>query len=208
MTEKEEKDTEQRIFEAASRIFQRHGYGGARMQEIADEADINISMLHYYYRSKEQLFEKVYQQKMELFFPVTFELWDTDLPLDEKIKKIIDNWYSFHKANPRIIQFWVREMNENPQRFSKFMENLSIEPHPKFDRQIKDEIKQGNITNVDPHQLSASIGALTLFPMIIKPLEQSLHNWDDQQYEQFMEERKAFLVDFILNGINYKKNDE
>jgi AcrR family transcriptional regulator len=208
MAEKEKKDTEQQIFEAACRIFKRYGYGGARMQEIADEANVNISMLHYYYRSKDQLFEKVYQQQMEQFLPATFELWNVDLPLDEKIKKIIDNWYSFYKANPRIIQFWIREMNENPQRFSKFRKTLHIEPHQIFDRQIKEEIEQGNITNVDPHQLSVSIAALTLFPLIVKPLEKSLHNWDDQQCEQFLEERKDFLVDFILNGINYKKNDE
>jgi AcrR family transcriptional regulator len=205
MTEKEKKDTEQQIFEAASRIFQRHGYGGARMQEIADEADINISMLHYYYRSKEQLFEKVYQQQMRQFLLYSFELWNVDLPLDEKIKKIIDGWYSFQKTNPKIIQFCMHEMNENPQRFGKFMENLPIEPHPNFDRQLKDEIKQGNITNLDPHQLSVSISALILFPFINKPMEQNLHNLDDQQYEQYLEERKAFLADFILNGINYKK---
>jgi AcrR family transcriptional regulator len=114
MTE-DEKDTEQRIFEAACRVFQRKGYFGTRMQEIADEANINKSMLHYYYRSKDQLFQKVYRQQMGRILPVMFELWNADLPLDEKVEKIVDNFYSFLGTNPRMPHFFIHEMNENPE---------------------------------------------------------------------------------------------
>src|SRR5699024_9374851 len=121
-------DTEEQIFQAASHVFQHKGYAGARMQEIADEADINKSMLHYYYRSKDQLFQKVYQQQMGRILPVMFELWNADLPLDEKIEKIVDNFYSFLGSNPRMPHFFIHEMNENPERFTKFIESLELEP--------------------------------------------------------------------------------
>jgi AcrR family transcriptional regulator len=206
MTE-DEKDTEQRIFEAACRVFQKHGYGGARMQDIADEADINKSMLHYYYRSKDQLFQQVYQQQMGRILPVMFELWNADLPLDEKVGQIIDNFYSFLKANPRMSHFFIHEMNENPERFRKFVIDLELEPHQKFVRQIKQEAEQGNITDIDPRQLPVSIVGLILFPFLARPMGKSVSGLNDAQYEQFLEERKAFLVDFILNGINYKKSD-
>jgi AcrR family transcriptional regulator len=204
MTE-DEKDTEQRIFEAACRVFQRHGYGGARMQDIADEADINKSMLHYYYRSKDQLFQQVYQQQMGRILPVMFELWNADLPLDEKVEKIIDNFYSFLETNPRMPHFFIHEMNENPERFRKFVVYLELESHQKFNGQIEHEVEQGNIADIDPRQLPVSIVALILFPFLARPMGKSVSGLNDAQYNQFLEERKAFLVNFILNGINYKK---
>jgi AcrR family transcriptional regulator len=204
MTE-DEKNTEQRIFDAACRVFQRKGHDGARMQDIADEADINKSMLHYYYRSKDQLFQKVYKQQMGHILPVMFELWNADLPLDEKVEKIVDNFYSFLGNNPRMPHFFIHEMNENPERFTKFIESLELEPHQKFDQQLEDEAEQGNIADIDPWQLPVSIVALTLFPFITRPMGKSVGRLNDAQYDQFLEERKEFLVDFILNGINYGK---
>jgi AcrR family transcriptional regulator len=206
MTE-DEKNTEQRIFEAACRVFQRYGHDGARMQEIADEADISKSMLHYYYRSKDQLFQKVYRQQMNRILPVMFDLWNADLPLDEKVKQIVDNFYSFLNENPRMPHFFIHEMNENPERFRVFIESLELETHDKFDRQIEQGIKQGSIDKIDPRQLPVSIVALTLFPFIARTMGKGVNGFSDAQYDQFLEERKEFLVDFILNGINYKKGD-
>jgi AcrR family transcriptional regulator len=204
MTE-EKKGTEQRIFEAACCVFQRKGHDGARMQEIADEANINKSMLHYYYRNKDQLFQKVYQKQMGRILPVMFELWNEDLPLDEKIEKIIDNFYSFLETNPRMPHFFIHEMNENPERFRKFIESLGLESHQQFDRQIEREAESGNIAKIDPWQLPVSIVALILFPYITRIMGKSVSGLNDAQYDQFLEERKEFLVGFILNGINYKK---
>ncbi|MFA5669361.1 MAG: helix-turn-helix domain-containing protein [Balneolaceae bacterium] len=61
-----EKETEERIFEAAQHVFQLRGYEGARMQEIADEAGINKSMLHYYFRNKSALFQEVFKKNIVL----------------------------------------------------------------------------------------------------------------------------------------------
>ncbi len=56
--------TEQNILNAAISVFQKKGMAGARMQEIADEAGINKAMLHYYYRSKQLLFDAVFYDLM------------------------------------------------------------------------------------------------------------------------------------------------
>lgn len=204
MTE-EEKDTEQRIFDAACRVFQSKGYSGTRMQEIADEADINKSMLHYYYRSKDQLFQKVYRQKMTRYFQETFKVWDADLPLDEKVEQLIDTLYAFMKAYPKLPHFIMHEMNSNPERFRNFIKDIKIEFPHKFRQQIESEAEKGNIAKIDPSQLSHSIVALILFPFLGKTMVQGLRGEDDEEFAQFLEQRKQFLKDFILNGINYKK---
>ncbi|HYW36204.1 MAG TPA: TetR/AcrR family transcriptional regulator [Balneolaceae bacterium] len=204
MTENET-DTEQKIFEAACRIFEQKGFDGARMQEIADEADINKSMLHYYYRSKDKLFQKVYQKEMGRFLPVIFDLWNADLPLDKKIREVVEAYYAFLNENPRIAQFVIHEMNQNPERFQDFLAKLDLKVPQNFNRQIDREIKQENINEIDPRQLIISVVALTHFPVIARTMVKSINNFDDEAFQQFMEERKQFLVDFILNGINYQK---
>ncbi|SHE79840.1 transcriptional regulator, TetR family [Fodinibius roseus] len=198
-------DTEEQIFEAASRIFQRKGYAGARMQEIADEADINKSMLHYYYRSKDKLFRKVYQREMSRFFPVLFKVLSSQDPFDEKLERLIDTYYAFLNDNPRIAQFIIYEMNQHPDRFRNFIKEKGIHPPDDFVKQIKKEVDRGRMDAVDPRQLFISIVGVILFPFIARTMVEVFFEFDEEQFPEFLKERKAFLVDFILNGINYRK---
>ena len=201
----EEKDTEELIFEAASRVFQRKGYAGARMQEIADEADINKSMLHYYYRSKDKLFKMVYQKEMRRFFPVIYRVLGSDLPFDEKIEQLIDTYYSFLNDNPKMPQFIIYELNQNPDRLQKFIKETDIEPPESFFKQVQSEISNGRMDEVDPKQLLTSIVGLILFPFMAQKMIQGLLQLERDDFRTFLGERKEFLYNFILNGINYKK---
>lgn len=199
-------DTEEQIFEAACRVFQRKGYEGARMQEIADEADINKSMLHYYYRSKDKLFQQVYQKQMERFFPVIFSVLDSEKPLDAKIEELIEAYYSFLTENPKIAQFLVHEMNQNPERYRQFLEEKNIHPPKKFHQQIEKEIQKGNLDRVDSQQLLTSIVGLILFPFLTQTMIKGVFGMDESGFKNYLSKRKDFLLNFILNGINYQKS--
>jgi AcrR family transcriptional regulator len=199
-------ETEEQIFEAASRVFQQKGYAGARMQEIADEAEINKSMLHYYFRSKDKLFQKVYQREMSRFFPVIFKVLGAEAPFDEKIEQLIKTYYSFLVDNPKIAQFIIYEMNQNPDRFRKFIKEKDIHPPKAFKEQIKKEVRAGRMDKVEPRQLLVSIVGIILFPFIAQTMVESLFEFDEQDFGTFLKERKAFLTEFILNGINYKRS--
>lgn len=201
----EQLETEQKIFEAACRVFQRKGYAGARMQEIADEADINKSMLHYYYRSKDKLFQKVFQKEITRFFPIIFGVMDSDDPLKEKIEQLIEAYYSFLQDNPHMVQFVIMEMNQNPERFKNFMKEKGFRPPKSFLKQIQSEVDEGNISSVEPRQLVISILGLILFPFIARTMVQTVFGMDEEAYLKFLRERKKFLLEFILNAIKYKK---
>lgn len=204
MTE-QQLDTEEQIFEAACRVFQRKGFAGARMQEIADEADINKSMLHYYYRSKDKLFTKVYQREMTRFFPVLFGVMDSDDPMDQKVEQLVEVYYSFLNDNPQIAQFMVTEMNQNPERFRAFIESQGVHPSEKFIDQIKGLIQDDRMDDIPPEQLMVSIVGLVLFPFIVSPMVRAIFDFEEQEFLHFLKDRRAFLVDFILNAINYQK---
>lgn len=199
----EEQETEEQIFEAARKVFQRDGYYGARMQDIADEAGINKSMLHYYFRSKDKLFQQVYRKEMSKFMPVVLELLDSDQPLDQKIEDIIDAYYGHWKRNPKLIPFIIVEMNLNPERFRDFIKGKKHKFPTKFDKQINEAVEKGEIMPIAPEQLLVSIVGVTLFPFIGKTMISTLFDFDEDAYQQFMTERKEQLPTFILNAINY-----
>ncbi|MDR9415484.1 MAG: TetR/AcrR family transcriptional regulator [Gracilimonas sp.] len=205
MTDKE-KATEEQIFDAASRIFQENGFAGARMQQIADEANINKSMLHYYYRSKEKLFRAVFQKQLVRFFPTIFEVLGSELNLDKKIPLLIDAYYNFLQDNPTVVQFIIQEMNNNPDEFRRFMEEKNIHPPQNFANQIHREIKEGHMDQVDPRQLLISIIGLILFPFIAQVMVKTVFGLEEKDYLKFLKDRKQFLTEFILNAINYKKS--
>lgn len=199
-------DTEEQIFEAACRVFQRKGYGGARMQEIADEADINKSMLHYYYRSKDKLFQEVFQRQMGKLFPVIFGVLESERPLDKKVEKLVDAYYTFLQENPYMPQFVLIEMNRHPERIKAFMKEQGVEPPNYFFRQVEEEIENGKLRPVHPRQLLVSILGLILFPFLAHTMVEGLFNFDEDAYTKFMQERRDFLSDFILNAIDYRKS--
>lgn len=198
--------TEEQIFDAASRVFQRKGYAGARMQDIADEAKINKSMLHYYFRSKEKLFQQVYQRKMGQFLPVIFNVLNSKDPLDIKVEQLIDAYYSFLNDNPKMAQFVINEMNQNPDRFHELINAHDIKPPKAFKQQVQKEIEAGNMDPVEPEQLFISIVGLTLFPYLAQVMIRGVFEMDEQEFLTFLQERKTFLASFILNGINYERS--
>jgi AcrR family transcriptional regulator len=204
MTDKE-KATEELIFEAASRVFQKDGYAGARMQQIADEANINKSMLHYYFRNKDKLFRAVFQQQLAHFLPTIFDILGSELTLDKKVPRLIDAYYNFLQDNPKVVQFIIQEMNNHPDEFRRFMSEKNIHPPKSFAVQIKKEIETGNMNAVEPRQLLISIVGLILFPFIAQMMVKTVFDLEEQEYLKFLKDRKWFLTDFILNAINYRK---
>ena len=95
-----DQSTEQIILEAAKKVFVRKGMAGARMQDIADEAGINKALLHYYFRNKEKLFEMIFMEAAEKFFPRINAIFDSDQPLFEKIESFCEEYISVVMENP------------------------------------------------------------------------------------------------------------
>lgn len=198
----EAEETEQQIFEAAKKIFHREGYEGARMQAIADEAGINKAMLHYYYRSKDQLFQAVFQDAVKRFFPVIQEVLGGDKALVPKVKELVDTYYGIFRDNPHLPTFVIYEMNQHPERFKQFMKGqMGGVPEP-FLRQVEAEVRAGGIKPVKPHEFLINIIALCVFPFIARSMVEAVFGMDAQDYERFMEERRKSLPGYIINSIS------
>ena len=121
-------NTETEILIAAKEIFQQKGMAGARMQEIADKAKINKALLHYYYRSKQLLFEAVFKSAFSLLAPQLNKVLNDDSDLFEKIRKFTENYVSFVIKHPYLPNFVIQELNKNPEFVQKLRseKNFSI----------------------------------------------------------------------------------
>lgn len=194
-------ETEEKILEAARNEFQKQGFSGARMQDIADAAGINKSMLHYYFRSKDQLFQKIFRDGVRKFVPVIFDALNSDLALVPKIEKLVSSYYSLFEKYPHLPGFIIHEMNQHPERFRKFLKSMDIGPHEVFVKQLEAEIEAGKMKRIDPREFIINTIGLCVFPIIARPMITTVFDMKDTQFQQFIEKRKKELPEFILNAV-------
>lgn len=195
--------TEQKILDAAKRVFFQKGMAGARMQDIADEAGINKALLHYYFRSKENLHEVIFQQAFGKMMPRVAEIFGTEASFEEKLRAFVDVYISMALANPFLPMFVLSEMHSGADSIVKkhFLANIQQLPFQKIRQDIQDAVKRGEIMPIEPPQLMLNVMALCLFPFIARPLFQTINQLSDQQYEKLLKARKKEVADFILRSI-------
>jgi AcrR family transcriptional regulator len=195
------KDTEGQILDAAKEIFQKKGMDGARMQEIANEAGINKAMLHYYYRSKQLLFEAVFSNAFSLLAPQLNKVLNDDSSIEDKVKNFTSNYISFILKHPYLPNFIIQELNRNPKFFEKIQQNTAFPTLEKFKNQVASEVEQGILKPIDGEQLFINIISLNIFPFVATPLIKGFLKVDDQGFKQLMEKRKIAVSEFIINSI-------
>lgn len=199
-TDKKE-TTEQQILDAAKKVFQAKGMDGARMQEIADAAGINKAMLHYYYRSKEMLFEAVFKSAFLLLAPQLNAILNDESSVEDKIKNFSFNYITFMSKHPYLPNFIFQELNRKEDFILKLKENTGFPNLTKFQIKVEQEIKQGILNPIASDQLFVNIIALNIFPFLGKPLIKAFADKDDQAFKEFVEVRKTEVANFIINSI-------
>jgi len=193
--------TEIAILNAAKRIFERKGMEGARMQEIANEADINKALLHYYFRSKQLLFEAVFKNAFLLLSPQLNKIMNSDSSLFEKIRGFSNNYISFIIKHPYLPNFIIQELNRNPTFLTKLIEKQHFPSIEKFQNQVDECIANGSITPINSLQLFINLISLNILPFLAAPLLKSFLGVNDTNYQQLLENRKTEVADFIINSI-------
>ena len=193
--------TEEKIYEAARRIFVLKGMEGARMQEIADEAGMNKALLHYYFRSKENLFEAVFKDIFTKFFSKIKSAFSSDLTVREKLIVFIDNYIDLIAANPYVPQFIINEINRDPKMVKAMIFESGIGPQQILEIFLN-EVHLNNQSKLDPRHIVVSLLGMLVFPFAGRPLLQLVYFNDDQKaYDQFLSERKEIVRNMILKFI-------
>jgi TetR/AcrR family transcriptional regulator len=192
-------ETEEKILNAALEVFIEKGLQGARMQEIADRAGINKALLHYYFRSKDQLFDAIFQQVFHKAISEFGQMMkEQSHPLD-LVKTLISFYNNFFLENPYMPQFFFHEIWQNPDRIAGLIKSQEIDPEALM-ANLKDKIPPISDSQFFIQHMIANVMGMLLFPHIARPLFQRLFfNNDQEVYGQFLSERTDFLLNIFNN---------
>ncbi|MDR3269716.1 MAG: TetR/AcrR family transcriptional regulator [Tannerella sp.] len=202
---KDNKNTEQAILEAAEQIFLEKGFKEAKTAQIADKAGVTHAMLHYYYRTKENLFEMVFDRKINLLKESIFMLvQNSDLPFPERLKLGIESHFDFLVANPDLPRFAINEIIHRPQRRAvlepliKKMANQLLE---QLQTEIDHEVERGTIRPIEAVTLLLDIASLNIFVFAVLPLVRTFAMQTCQNEQEFLELRKRENVEVIMRRL-------
>lgn len=197
-----DKSTEEKILAAAKKVFVSKGMAGARMQDIADEAGINKALLHYYFRSKERLFEVIFVEAAQNLFPKLNIIFESEKSLFEKIELVCEEYLTVMSENPYLPLFVLNEINRDPENFLDKIWSKEGFPRPqKFLKQIEKEVKKGTIKKINPLDLLLNLITLCIFPFVGKAMIQSINHMDELQFREVMIQRKKKVPKFIIDSI-------
>ena len=198
-------DTESRILQAAEEEFLLKGLEGARTTAIAERAGVTHAMLHYYFRTKNMLFERIIEEKMRNagnIMQAVFVLGD--MPLMERVKRGVEQHFDFIAANPNLPRFVIQEIYSHPERHEIMRSQvLTITKDWLCDLQRHiDESAATKATEwIDARMLLLDIVSLNLFAFIGYPFVSLMFDGLVTDKKFFFEKRKAGNVELIMRRL-------
>jgi AcrR family transcriptional regulator len=198
----DDRETRERILAAAHTVFVRKGTAGSRTQEIADEAGVNKALVHYYFGTKAELADAVFEQALATIAPKMFGiLADPDRTLEEKIPALVQEQIDFHLARPYFAGYLVSELHAEPDRITRLMARRGRIPLDALRRQLREGQRAGKIRPMSAEQFVAMMMGLLIFPFAARRGLYQLLGLDDTSWGAFMEERRRFLPGFVMAGL-------
>ena len=197
-------NTEEKILDAATNVFIKKGMDGARMQEIADEAGINKALLHYYFRSKDKLFDAIFSKIVGIAFPQIGQIIQSDVAFKIKLEKVVDTYLDLLLKHPFLPGFILKEINRDPSVFFKLILKHGFSTEPIF-KAINVAMDRGEIIRMKPEHLVVNVVGLCVFPFAAKPVISFVAFDEDKAATQaFFEERKEEIKQFVFRAIQPK----
>ncbi|MBR5592650.1 MAG: TetR/AcrR family transcriptional regulator [Bacteroidaceae bacterium] len=205
MDNQENKSKEQLILAAAEQEFLTKGYDGARTISIAKASGVTHAMLHYYFRTKEQLFERIVDEKFATMSSSMFAIMgDPLLPIVERIKGGIAAHFDFVAANPLLPRFVINEIVSRPERYEVLYKRAGIVLNSVYNglqAEIDRAAERGEIERVDVKMLFISIMSLNIFTFVAYPFMEPIMGELMADRERFLAARKAENIETILRRI-------
>ena len=194
---------ENKIIEIAKNVFIEKGYAETSMSEIAAKAGINRPGLHYYFRTKDKMFEAVFGDILLSIVPKIFDIISQkDMNIERRIEEMIDTYYALFIDNPKLPMFMMREINRDANLLIKTATQLNI--HEKFRHSldsIEQEMKEGKLKQVPIRFMFYNISSLLTIPFLTQDLTYSILLEKGETFEDMLKEWKPYIIKQLLNLI-------
>ena len=189
-------DVEHRILSAARKEFEVKGYAGARMQAIADEAQISKASLHYYFRSKDGIFQRIFDEAFEEYLSIISKLTVETPDWENQIREFTGVLFEYIRCG-RVL-FLVREMNRDPDLINKRLEKKKKSEQVAYFERLQ---ATGKITSTDPRLLFIFLNSLCSFPVMNRVMFQKALRLGPKEYDELMRNYARSVCDFFLQAI-------
>jgi len=190
-----DQDTEQLIKDTAKRVFFAEGRFNATTQEIADAAGVNRTLINYYFRSRNNLFDIVFQDAQEQEHDMMEKIVFSNISFREKISCHLDIFFEQSKKYPYLEIYMVTQMNQGNCYKDKEHMNVLLD---KFYLEVALEMEKGNIHKMRPEQFVLNFISLMSFPVSMRPLLQETMGFTQEGYDTLLEERKDVIMNTLF----------
>lgn len=197
--------TEEKIKEAARKVFTQKGYAAARTRDIAEASGINLALLNYYFRSKEKLFHIIMMETVQHFTRGLKDIVnDTESTVIQKLEKIVESYINLLIKEPNIPFFILSEIQVHPQNLLKETGMKEFIAKSVFAKQLQGHFLKKKKA-INPVHFLMNFAGLTVFPFIGKPMIKTISGTSEKEFNKLMEERKALVPIWIKSmlELNY-----
>ena len=194
--------TEHKILEAAKTEFLEFGLYGARMQNIANRAGINKALLHYYFRNKEKLFDKVFESALERYFSNMDIMSDDRLDFKERVHGLADRFLDFLNEYPQMALFLIKEVSANQILFIEKVDK-NMRGNKTLLSALLDAQQNGVVSLENPMVFFVQLISMCTYPFIAKPLFTVIAERNDTSWNSdSITELRASIHSFIDHQLN------
>lgn len=200
----EETNTEQAILKAAEELFLEQGFEQTTTKQIAQRAGCNQALLHYYYRTKDNLFVQIFEEKAKFIATHFLDINSTAQTLEERISQMVELHFELFRKNPRLVSFLLKEVLSDPVRVAPILDKIKqymVKIFGKIDEALHEEIEKGAARPVSTLNVILTLVSLDMAPFIIAPVLQRVLDLTDEQLDEQLDKRKPEVVEILLRQI-------
>jgi len=187
-------NTESKIKSAARIVFHKKGFAGTRTRDIAKEANMNLALLNYYFKSKEKLFELIMFETLTMFFQTMGIVFnDETTSLEKKIQLVAENYIDLITEEPEIPLFIMSEIRSHGAAILEKLPVANTIMKSAFIKQYEEAARNGKITEPNPIHFLMNVLGLVVFPFITSPMIKKVGKINDRGFDKLMQERKLLI---------------
>jgi len=199
-----DQNMEQAILKSATELFLRKGFKATSTTEIAKMAGCNQALVHYYFRTKDRLFEAIFREKLKFFIAALLEAGEEDLPYEERLRKKIESHFDAIRVDPGLPLFFFSEISSNPKRIDAIKATVGDMPSKvleKMELELQQEITKGRVEPIKAKDLLMTIVSLNIMAFLGEPIFKIMTKMSDEEYEEFLNKRKKENVKIVLSRL-------
>ena len=197
---------EMRIRKVAQELFFRQGFAATSTTQIAREVGCTQALVHYYYRTKENLFRQIFLEQIEAALNLIGQSLANEKSFDDFLRSAVSSYFDALMQNPRLPFFVLEELVSNPERRRYLRDNFVRKPayamlYMQLEARVRMEQNEGRMAKVEPFDILMSVTSLTVFTFLALPMYQDLLSKTEEETNDFILHRKAEITRLILNGL-------